>query len=158
MRFRREKLKPEMPIIRTADTENQGFSDRLDVLKFAADVHSNIKKTIKQDITLACLEEKDKKFVINMTRNAYFAQRMIELAAKSKKLSGEEKEYLEDTGKTVFDSLMIPVTMVLLTSRNVKNNYLIEQILGTKQDLLTEEEPPKPDGKEVVKKVIRGEE
>ena len=131
------------------EIEENTFDDRLEVLKFSASVQSRIKDDVTADFTLARLNEKDRKFIVEMTQNVYIAKRMylIILLQMQRKWEKKEtytqeekhlydKEYAAVTNamKMNFDAFMSKIYMLAITNRNVDANYLINAITGYIQE------------------------
>ena len=123
----------------------QNFNDRLDVLKHLSEVKVRIRNDITSDFILACLNEKEKEFIIEMTGNAYYAKRLVTyIGLKSKKrewddkkgvwivrrLDKEERRVVEEIGNTIFDSYMMRIYMMVLMNRNIEKNYLVKVLAG----------------------------
>jgi len=70
------------------------FSDKFDVLEHVTRVHSRISKELSQDFVYAKLSEKDKKYIIEMTYNAFLAKRLVKniiFSNRVQSLEGKEK-------------------------------------------------------------------
>lgn len=121
----------------------QQFNDRLDILKHVSDIKLRLKDDITNDFVLARLGEKDKTFIIEMTSNAYFSKKLLEVIKekgemwvyeggeyKKKKLNKEQRDEVKQIAKTVFDSYMTKIYMTVVLNRNVDKNYLINVLSG----------------------------
>lgn len=119
------------------------FNDRLDILRHVSEIKLRLKKDITNDFVLAKLGEKDKEAIVEMTGNAYFSKRLLDVLAeksykwawvngeyKKVKISVEEKKRIEKLGKAMFDSYMIKIYMTVVLNRNVDKNYLINVLSG----------------------------
>jgi len=125
--------------------EEEHFNDRLDILRHVSDIKLRLKEDITNDFVLARLGDKDKEFIIEMTGNAYFAKKLLDIM----KDKGEEWRWNEKEGiyerfmikkdeadkikkiaKAVFDSYMIKIYMIVVLNRNVDKNYLINVLSG----------------------------
>lgn len=128
----------------------QNFSDKLDVMKFVADIKLRLKRDITTDFVLAKLEGKDKEAIIEMTSNAYFAKKLLLLLSRKSRrwiwnekkgeyekqeISKEDKKYLEGLSDAVFDSYMTRIYMTVVLNRNVDKNYLINVLSGYKEEV-----------------------
>lgn len=129
--------------------EQNNFSDKLDIYKFIGEVKLRLRKDITADFILAKLTDKDKTGIIEMTSNAYFAKKILTtLANRSKRyvwnekvgkyekkpIPEDEKKYLEDLGKAIFDGYMTRIYMTVILNRNVDKNYLINVLAGYGED------------------------
>ena len=126
-------------------TPTEGFSDKLDILRHVSDIKLRLKNDITNDFVLARLGDKDKEFIIEMTGNAYFSKRLLEILKEKseyykwdsesesyikKTIEGEDKEKIDKIAKSVFDSYMIRIYMTVILNRNVDKNYLINILSG----------------------------
>lgn len=122
---------------------NEQFSDRLDILRHVSDIKLRLKDDITNDFVLAKLGEKDKEFIIEMTGNAYFSKKLLDILEDKaeewvwdkdryvkRALSDEKKKKIKKISKAVFDSYMIKIYMTVILNRNVDKNYLINVLSG----------------------------
>ena len=99
--------------------EEASIDNKLELLRYVSNVQSRIKEDISSDFILAKLGDKDKNGIIEMTSNAYFVKKIMQLLAKKhtkyeydsktktwKKifLSEKEKEAIEKIANATFDS------------------------------------------------------
>jgi len=125
--------------------EQENFNDRLDILRHVSDIKLKIKEDITNDFVLAKLGEKDKEAIIEMTGNAYFSKKLMDVLsekscewkweAKEEKykrirLNDKERKTIKKMGIALFDSYMIKIYMTVVLNRNVDKNYLINVLSG----------------------------
>lgn len=130
--------------------------DKADVFKFISNVHNRLKESIGADFTLARYDNEDKKFIIEMVGNAYFAQRTLKKLIEKAKTEAE-KRGVRLIANRVFDDLLVRTYMVTITSRNVDQNVLLNIIGETRTELETEKEGKKQELKETLKEMVREE-
>ena len=131
------------------EMQQQQFNDRLDILKHVSDIKLSLKEDITSDFVLAKLGEKDKEFIIEMTGNAYFAKKLLDIIYdkaeewkysektetwKKVKLNKEELAKIKKVANAVFDSYMNKIYMTVILNRNVDKNYLINVLSGYKDE------------------------
>jgi len=129
----------------------EGWSDKLDSLKFISDVHLRIKEDIKADFIFAKLGEADKDGIINMTVNAYSSKRLMYIYA-SKIKNANDQETIKKIGDAIFDNFMTKVYMIVTLNRNIDGNYIIDVLSNAGRE--TEEIAPEgavAKGKELLK-------
>lgn len=154
----------------TTKDERKGIDNKLELLKYAAEVQSRLKNQITSDFVLCKLGEQDKIGVTEMTVNAYLAARQVnnikrnaykwEYNKEKQKWEKheiteykEEKETLDAYEEKVFDTFMTRVEMCAILNRNEDKNNMIEVLSGLRQEeIKTEEENKQEDG--MVKKLI----
>lgn len=125
------------------------IDNKLEILRFASQVQSRIKKDISEDFILAKLEEKDKEGIIEMTSNAYFMKKILSvLKAKGTKwdwddkrkcwikrnLNKEEQDFIQDIANATFDSYLTRIYMTVILNRNVPNNHLLKILAGVSDE------------------------
>ena len=125
------------------------IDNKLEILRFASQVQSRIKKDISEDFILAKLEEKDKEGIVEMTSNAYFMKKILSiLKAKGTKwdwdnknkcwikrsLNKEEMTFIQDVADATFDSYLTRIYMTVILNRNVPNNHLLKILAGATDD------------------------
>lgn len=148
-----KEVKIEIP-----ETKEEHYNDRLDIYKDIASVKSRIKNDITSDFVLASLKDEEKQFVIEMTENAYFAQklvkRIVEKATQwiwNNKEQQWEKKRLQDIDEKqyqrlvkirdeIFDTYMNKIYMIVTLNRNVDKNHLIKILSGYKEDINEQEQ------------------
>ena len=97
------------------------IDNKLEILRFASQVQSRIKKDISEDFILAKLGEQDKEGITEMTSNAYFMKKILSiLKAKGTKwdwdikkkcwikrnLNDEEQGFIQNVADATFDSYL----------------------------------------------------
>ena len=160
-------------VIEEEQNEEEVLSDKLDLMKFVADIKLRLNKDITTDFTLAKLGAKDKEAIIEMTSNAYFSKRLLMvLSRKSTKwvwdgkkkdyiktlLSNEERKYIEKLSDMVFDSYMTRIYMTVVLNRNVDGNYLVNVMSGYKQEAEMDMDIDPEEAKQTLKKIMSNEE
>lgn len=125
--------------------EQENFNDRLDILKHISDIKLKLKEDITNDFVLAKLGDKDKEAIIEMTGNAYFSKRLLDVLAEKSyewkwsekeskylkvKIEKEQKQTIKKMARALFDSYMIKIYMTVVLNRNVDKNYLINVLSG----------------------------
>lgn len=127
------------------DTKDD-VDNKLELLKYATKVQSRgLKKDISPDFVMAKFnQQKDKEGVVEITNDAYFCKRTINMLTRSKiwKWIKEEKTWkqypLTDTQKAeinyitekMFDTFMTRTGMTAVLNRNVKDNHILRLIAG----------------------------
>jgi hypothetical protein len=130
-----DKISEEMKV--------EQFSDRMDVLRHVSEIKLKLKNDITNDFVLARLSEKDKEYIVEMTGNAYFSKKLLDLIEEKgeewiykdgkytkEKLSQLKKDKIKAISTRVFDSYMTRIYMVVVLNRNVDKNYLINVLSG----------------------------
>ena len=94
---------------------------------------------------MARLGDKDKEAIIEMTGNAYFSKRLLDVLAEKSykwnwnerenkyikvKIDKAEKQTIKKMARALFDSYMIKIYMTVVLNRNVDKNYLINVLSG----------------------------
>lgn len=125
--------------------EDKPFSDRYDIARFLADIKLRLRRDISTDFVLAKFDAKNKEGVIEMTSNAYFAKKLIQLLKRrgyvwkwnaekgeynKEELSKKDSDYLTKLGDGIFDAFMTRIYMTTILNRNVDGNYLINVLAG----------------------------
>lgn len=125
---------------------------KLELLRFASQIHSRINKDIKEDFVLAKLPEKDKEGIIEMTNNAYYVKKIVQIIRdkatkydwnnqektwEKRPLNNQEKEYITKISHTIFDSFMTRIYMTVILNRNVSENHLLKIIAGVQEETET---------------------
>lgn len=169
---RRDEEEPTKATETTTKEEDKrkGIDNKLELLKYAAEVQSRLKKEITSDFVLCKLGEQDKIGITEMTVNAYLAARQIHNIRTNAHYwqyntenntwekhpitdNRKEEELLEKYEEKVFDTFMTRVEMCAILNRNEDKNNMIEVLSGLRQEeIKTEEESQKEDG--MVKKLI----
>lgn len=144
-----------MVVIKDEDKIEATIDNSLELKQTFVKVHTDIKDSIKEDFAIAYLEGKDKEFVIEMTGNAYYGKKLIEITKEKGgewEYNKEEKQWEKRTYKNkiktnimkqanrMFNNYMIKVYMIVLVERNKKNNPLLKYILEAKDDETEEED------------------
>lgn len=127
------------------DTDDQ-VDNQLELFKYATKVLSRgVKKDITPDFIMAKFNNpKDKEAIIEITNNAYFTKRTLNLLTKSKKwkynheqkrwerynLTEKEKTQITDITDRMFDTFLTRMIMTALLNRNVKKNHILRLIAG----------------------------
>lgn len=119
------------------------FHDKLDVYGFLSDIKLRINDNITSDFVLAKLSDKDKEGIIEMTANAYFSRKIIDMLykrgykyvdGKKIKLDKTELARIKNIGDAVFDAFMTRIYMNVVLSRNVDKNYLVNVLSGYREE------------------------
>lgn len=137
------------PMIESEET----VDNKLQLLKYSAEVQSRIREDISSDFILAKLGSQDKEGIIETTSNAYFFKRLVKIVElKGKKwtwdettktwerspLDEKQKAILDEIAKNTFDSYMTRVFMTVILNRNVEKNHIMK-LLGQYDDIEDEE-------------------
>lgn len=116
------------------------FDNKLELLKYSAQVQSRIKKDISEDFTLAKLPEQDKEGIIEMTSNAYFMKKIMQIIKikgtrwdwdiqrktwKRRSLNTDEQKIIEEVAEATFDAYLVRIYMTVILNRNVAENHLL---------------------------------
>lgn len=131
------------------------IDNKLELLRHLTTIHSGIKKEITEDLVLAKLNDKDRKYVVEATVNAYYGHKLFQVIketasrwtwnAKAQKwekmyLSKQQKKIIDLHADNLFNAFMKRVFMILGTNRNVPKNYLVRLMAGFEEDDPTEQE------------------
>ena len=153
----------------SSNAKQGNFSDKLDIMKFVAEIKLRLRKDISADFVLARLSAKDKEAIIEMTTNAYFSKRLLTILAlrakrwkwnsKEKKyeqgnIDNEEKNYILKIADAVFDSYMTRIYMTVILNRNVDGNYLVNVLAGYKDEEMEDLDITPDEAKEQIKKIM----
>lgn len=143
--------KPEQtPQNTTTQTEFQNLEadNKLALLKHLTEVQSNIQDKISTDFVLAKLDEQNKEGVIEMTTNAYFSTRVIDIITTNSKKNGRYNwnrknknwertnhpitiyDEIKKIQQQTFNSYMVRIYMTIILARNHEKNHLIN-VLAT---------------------------
>ena len=148
------------------------IDNKLELLKFSAQVQSRIKTDISEDFILAKLNEKDKESIIEMTSNAYFTKFIFEklkrLGTKwnydintktytKRRLNKSEINHIDLISKNTFDIYMNRIFMTTILNRNIEGNHLLRLINGLDENI-DEVKPKNEDFKEKIKSILSPEE
>lgn len=133
--------------------DDKGYEDQVDeidnkleLLKYMTKVISRgIKKDITPDFVMAKFnKEKDKEGIIEMTNNAYFCKRTLDMMTKKnvweynyknkswilrKQTENERNEIIKITDK-MFDTFMTRMSMTAILNRNVDKNHILRLMAG----------------------------
>lgn len=145
--------------------EQRAFSDQLDVLRHLSDIQLRLKKDITGDFVLAKLPEQVREGIIEMTKNAYFAKKVLTILSRKHKrwiwngkeykhveMTKEDKKYINDVGDAIFDAYMTGIYMTVILHRNINENYLVSLLGKYKTD---EEREEKEDIGERFKELLK---
>ena len=123
--------------------------NKLEILRFTSQVQSRIKKDISEDFVLAKLDAKDKEGIIEMTSNAYFVKKILDILSKKgrkwkwdnkekvwvrRELNNSEKNLITEIANTTFDSYLNRIYMTVILSRNVANNHILKILAGVAEE------------------------
>lgn len=140
-----------MPHIKSREEDEQRtipeatVDTKLELLKHLTTVHSGIRKEITEDLVLAKLGDKDKKYVVEATVNAYYGYKLYQVIKQTatrwewnntkkewhkKYLTKQQQQIIQLHSENLFSSFMKRVFMILGVNRNVKDNYLLRLMAG----------------------------
>lgn len=138
-----ENLKPEPTV-----------DNKLELQLHLSKLHSDTDKELTDDLILAYMNDKDKKYVIESAVNSYYGGQLYRnLKIKAKKwkynkeleqwekttLSHYEIETIEEHRKGLLNSFMRRIRMILGTNRNVKKNPILRLLSGYEEEEKEEE-------------------
>lgn len=146
MKIKEEEMLDHVPIIdgyqqiKLGDMENT--ETKLKLLKYTTEVQSRIRKDISSDFVLAKLGKQDREGIIEMTSNAYFYKRLMEMVKNARKwewneeqqmwkrvdLSEAEKARIQESTNQTFDTFLNRIYMTVILSRNVEKNHLLKML------------------------------
>lgn len=128
------------------DVSDDNVDNKLELLKYSTKVLSRgVKSDITSDFVMAKFNsERDKEGVIEMTNNAYFCKRTLNMMKKKtvwsydsfsktwtlKKLSKDQVDEIGFLTNKMFDTFMTRLSMSAILNRNVKKNYILRLISG----------------------------
>jgi hypothetical protein len=135
----------------------EGFETPIQLLGYMTEVKSRLKQQITSDFILAKLDNQDKEGILELTGDAYFAQRvhmvlltekLWEWDAKKKKwylrgLNHKEKQSITRNANKLFDAYMTRIHMATVLNRNKDGNYLVDRLTGqqAQQEIIEDDEP-----------------
>lgn len=135
------------------------FDDNLDVKKFALEVHSDLKKHITPDFTMAQLSDKDKTFITEMVQNAHFNKSILDQIVERMEIKidqtkdkniieklRKEKKKIKEISNQLFNEYILKSQMIAILGRNDKNNWLLKQALKGEEEQEQQEEQETQNG------------
>lgn len=153
------------------DEETDEIDNKLELLKYATKVLSRgVKKDITPDFIMAKFNNlKDKEAIIEMTNNAYFCKRTLQMMKKrkewtynnttktwtQKEMTEDKKEEINQITEKMFDTFMTRMSMTALLNRNVKNNHILRLISGfdTEEDMERRNTPTEAEEKTKIRAI-----
>lgn len=135
-------------------TKTDTVTDKLELLKWTAQIQSTIRKDISSDYILSKPDDKEKEAMIEMYVNAVTTKKMLTKLTTTKKwtwnrqtnnwqqhrINNQEQEYIKILAQMTFDSIMCRMHMIANLTRNKDKNPLLNKITQMPKTTETEEE------------------
>lgn len=147
------------------DEEQDDIDNKLELLKYMTKVISRgVKKDITPDFVMAKFnKERDKEGIIEMTNNAYFSKRSLDMMTKKpiweynnkdkiwtlREQTNEEKQKIINITNKMFDTFMTRMIMTAILNRNVDKNHILRLMAGLDTDDLGNQAISQNEAKEI---------